>query len=191
MASRRRASRSLSRLGLGPGRIASPSACTSASMSASIRASESVRWAARSLVCSSRSAAARTSKPVRSRVWAADPSSASSPAERGARRRSASERSRQWRLLSPTSAISSGPKVHSTASRMRSAVRRPTANSAWISSSVTPPRRPCMRIASFTMSFRRSYRTALLSGCPAGSARPSLAVDGDARNPRGIAAPTP
>ena len=49
-------------------------------------------------------------------------SSASSSAERGARRRSASERSRQWRLLSPPSAISSGPKAHSTASRMRSAV---------------------------------------------------------------------
>ena len=62
MASRRRASRSLSRLGLGPGRMASPSACTSASMSASIRANESVRWAARSLVCSSRSAAARASE---------------------------------------------------------------------------------------------------------------------------------
>ena len=44
--------------------------------------------------------------------------------------------------------VSRGANAPSTASRMRSAVRRPTPNSAWMSSSVTPLRRPCIRIAS-------------------------------------------
>ena len=154
MASRRRASRSLSRRGLGPGRMASPSACTSASMSASIRANESVRCAARSLVCSSRSAAARASKPGRSRRLSRRPQLRQFLRQTGERgggaRPSAAASGACYRRRSAS--LQRTPKAPSwTASRMRSAVRRLTPNSVSISSSVMPPRRPCIRIASFTI----------------------------------------
>ena len=88
-----------------PGRMASPSACASASMSASIRASDPVCRVARSLVSSSRSADARSVNPLLSSMSAAAARSASSAAETRTRRRSASERSRQWRLLSSLSVL--------------------------------------------------------------------------------------
>ena len=73
-------SRPASRRGLGPGRMARPSACTSASRSDSIRASDSGRNVACSLVAKSRTTAARSSRPRRSREVAADASSVNSRA---------------------------------------------------------------------------------------------------------------
>ena len=81
IASRKAESRPASSRGLGPARMARPSACMSASKSDSSRSRDSGRNMVRSLVASSRNVPARSSMPARSSASAADSSSVSSSGE--------------------------------------------------------------------------------------------------------------
>ena len=107
IASRRVESTPASSRGLGPARMARPSAWTRASSSDAIRSSDSVRSIARSFAVRSRRVPTRSSRPARSSVEVAESNSASSSGEIVTSRRRISDRRRQWCFASPLSTRSS------------------------------------------------------------------------------------
>ena len=123
----------------GPGRVTCPMAASTASASASMRARVGRRASSPSR--SSASARAWRSRPSATAPRAAI-SSASTPVSwRSCNRSSPGPASRQRRRRSSPSSATTLPKVSSSASVMRCAVRCETPKASQISSSPMPPRR--------------------------------------------------